>query len=507
MKTSDRTPLEAAPPSELHSRWKSLSLGTLDQALLVSTVRSMVAVLLLSFSCAAQISALKGDGQADDTAALESAIAETCAHGGSLVLPPPAVFYKISQTVAIPCGGLHIIGTGFSAGRQFDQFFFPPMVSIKMVNREPEPIFSPPSYTTFENLDIEGYNQAVLVRSAVNVSFRNVCMSVLGTTGLDDNTPLKITNSFWIWFKGGCLMANGSTTTPILIMSGEQPEHGEAPLDGLITIEDVTGAGGGMKYIQRVGQWGTAGNLVFRNITIEDLQTDILSMTSENGARYGEFENITFDHVNTSDGTPVAVISTHDPSLIIKGLFINQSRGGGSGKVRGQVSGFFDTAGVFDSMTGNSLSVGTLKFGTTQLGLSSTGVLSEFVPLFKPPANVQAAIAMDPLDPLELRQLPGTLIGTHTYVVVAVDGNRAAHYSEFAFSAPVSLRRSGSATITWTPSPSNPAGYFVVRDESLQAFYVPGATAHTYTDTGTGGGCCWERANTPSLIAKPLATQ
>jgi hypothetical protein len=458
-----------------------------------------VSAILCAVSCAAQVPTLSGDGRTDDTNALNAAIAQACRVGGSVVLPPPPVVYKVTSTLKTPCRGLHIIGQDAKQMNQIDQFGFPPMVPIRMAGPTEEPVFTPPAYTTFENLDIEGYNQAVVLYNDVNVSFRNVCMSVNGVSGMPDNTPLKISNSFWIWYKGGCLMAKDSTTTPIILMTGEQVQDGQAPLNGLITIEDVTGAGGGMKYIQRVNQWGTAGNLTFRNILIEDITTDILSMTSENGARYGEFENITFDRVGTSDGAPVSLISANDPSLTIKGLFVNQSGGRGAQKIRGQVVGYFDTAGVFDSMSGNLLTVGKISFGNgnIQLGLSSSGALSVYVPLFQPPSNVQVTIGNQ----------PGTLVGTHTYFIVAADGHyQSSHYSAFAFAAaPVTLVRSGSATVTWTPSPSNPPGYMVQRDD-LQSFWVPGGSSSSFTDVGAYN-CCFDRSNTPSLVPKPIVTQ
>jgi hypothetical protein len=459
--------------------------------------RLPITVLLFVLPTFGQISALKGDGRTDDTAALNGAIANACTQGGSVTLPPPHGFYLVTETLTIPCQGVHIIGAGANrAMNGLQQFAFPPMVPIKLFAREQGPVFAARSYTTFENLDIQGFNQAVLVRGATSVTFKNVCMAVNGTTGLTDNTPLKITNSFWIWFKGGCLMANGSTTTPILIMSGEESQYGEAPLNGLITIEDIIAAGGGMKYIQRVGQWGTAGNLVFRNITIEDLHTDVLSMTAENGAIYGEFESVTFDHVATSDGIAGALLSVSGPNLTVKGVFINQSGALGSVKLRGSVLGFFDTAGQFDSLTGNSLSVGTVKFGTTQLGMSPSGVLSIFEPVLQPPSNVS----------VKVNRNSGTLTGDYIYEVIAVDGLNAAVYSAPASSAGVSTMQD-SVLVTWTPSPSQPGGYYVVRIRPFQGFWVAGASSNSFTDTGMGGGCCWNRPTTPTLVAKPIATR
>src|SRR5262249_51563447 len=161
------------------------------------------------------------------------------------------------------------------------------MVAIKAgagASPNAAPVFVMPQNGTMQDLDVLGYNQAVLVQAVVQVSFRNVCLAVTGTTGLTDNTPLKIMNSFWIWFRGGCLMANGSNTTPIALFTGETPIGSEAPLVGLLKMEDIIGAGGGMQYIQRVNQLGTAGNFTFRNITIEDTATDTLAFSAQGGA-------------------------------------------------------------------------------------------------------------------------------------------------------------------------------------------------------------------------------
>ena len=299
-------------------------------------LQTLFAFLLCASSCAAEAGAPKGDGRSDDTAALEAIIAEACSEGGSAVIPAPRVFFKALSNYQTPCMGLHIVGTSAPHLNQLDQFAFPPMADIRMADGVEAPVFMPPSYTTFENIDIDGFNQAVWLRGVTSVSFRNVCLSSTGVTGLSNNTPLEVTNSFWIWFKGGCLMAYSTHTVPIILFTGEESLHGEAPVSGLMTVEDVIAAGGGMKYVLKVNQWGTSGDFVFRNITIEDIGTDIFSFSSENGARYGEFHRMTFDHVSTSDGIPVKVLSANVPTLQITGLFINQSDGLSIPKVSGQ---------------------------------------------------------------------------------------------------------------------------------------------------------------------------
>ncbi|MGH9747235.1 MAG: glycosyl hydrolase family 28-related protein [Candidatus Acidiferrales bacterium] len=314
----------------------------------------------------------KGDGVTDDSGAIQAAISAACRSaadggGGTVFFPPPKLFYLVLQpqlpstasvfsTPTPQCWGLHLQGGNTSRILHLQQFPFAPMVPIivragKLPNSAP--MFNLPSYVTMENLSISGFNQAVSIYATINVSFRNVCLAVTGTTGMPDNTPLKITNSFWIWYKGGCLMANGGPKTPIVIFSGEKVVKGEAPLDGLITMEDIIAAGGGMQYIQRVNQWGTAGSFVFRNITIEDAATDVLAFSAEHGVSLGPVNGLTFDHVATSDATnpATAVLSVNAENLRVSGVYMNHvSTGGGPGKgavavreIAGKVDNIFIT--------------------------------------------------------------------------------------------------------------------------------------------------------------------
>ena len=226
----------------------------------------------------------KGDGVTDDTAAIQSAITTVCGTyghniGGGTIFFPPGV-YLVSQpqlpsTAAVfplPCSGLHFQGgNGTDTSIKGAQFDRPPQTRI-MVSPGANPnaaavfsVISPSIENTFENLTIGGHNQAISVYTSVDNSLRNVCLIVL-TSGQTDNTPLKITNSFWFFMDGGCLQA-GNMTIPVAMFTGETPIASEAPLAGLIYFTNIQGAGGGMQYIQRVNTVGSGpGNFVFRNV-------------------------------------------------------------------------------------------------------------------------------------------------------------------------------------------------------------------------------------------------
>ncbi len=299
----------------------------------------------------------KGDGVTDDTAAIQSAITAVCGTyghniGGGTIFFPPGV-YLVSQpqlpsTAAVfplPCSGLHFQGgNGTDTSIKGAQFNRPPQTRI-MVSPGANPnaaavfsVISPSIENTFENLTIGGHNQAISVYTSVDNSLRNVCLTA-AISGQTDNTPLKITNSFWFFMDGGCLQA-GNMTIPVAMFTGETPIASEAPLAGLIYFMNIQGAGGGMQYIQRVNTVGSGpGNFVFRNVAaLESSNTSFLTVTNATGnpgnVALPMFSNVTFDNVSTSDGTVYtpALLEFNSANSVLQGVFIFNSLSGNGGQ-------------------------------------------------------------------------------------------------------------------------------------------------------------------------------
>ena len=144
----------------------------------------------------------RGDGRANDTASIQRAINAACRGlGGEIYFPPG--FYLIQQNqlptpatvpdlnVPVNCSGLHFNGGNISNRRSWPQFAQAPQVLIQVVagpNPNGSPVFllqqgGEPGATQggqqskFENLAINGYNEAVWVLSAVNERFKNCALS------------------------------------------------------------------------------------------------------------------------------------------------------------------------------------------------------------------------------------------------------------------------------------------------------------------------------------------
>src|SRR6185437_803502 len=167
-------------------------------------------------------------------------------------------------------------------------------------NAAPVFAFTQQENTTVENLALSCHNQCISTYDSVGRRFNNDALSV-ATTGQTDNTPLKITNSFWIWINGGTLQNIGGTL-PTLLMTGETSLAGEAPVVGLITVHDVVTAGGGFEYIQRVINGSSTGAWVFRNVTQEGAAMPFLTISeSSPGLLEDGISQLTIDTSTQAD--------------------------------------------------------------------------------------------------------------------------------------------------------------------------------------------------------------
>src|SRR5271167_4189985 len=152
----------------------------------------------------------KGDGVTDDTAAIQAAITAVCnsypqANAGGSIFFPPGIYVltqpQLPSTAAVfplPCGGLHFVGgNGTSSSTGAAQFNRAPQVRLVVNNVGSSPngaaVFSmtyPVTLNTFENLTINGQNQAMSLYDSGQDVLHNVCL-VADATGKADNAPLK----------------------------------------------------------------------------------------------------------------------------------------------------------------------------------------------------------------------------------------------------------------------------------------------------------------------------
>lgn len=285
----------------------------------------------------------KGDNLTDDTAAITAAINASCAttiYGQANhpdVFFPPGM-YHVDQTQGastspdLPsCSGLHLVGGGFTGGGA--QFITSPQTEIIVINgASPSamPVFAvsyPQNGVTFENLTISAFNQAVWIYGAAEINFKNVCLSAV-VSGDTDNTPLKITDAFWVWFTGGCLQA-ASGTLPVAVLDGELPTGTVGT--GLVYFQNVLATGGGFQYIVKAAQGVPSSNIVFRNITLENSGTDFFTVTDPGNLQFNTMAGLTFDHATFSDpvGSNQAVVNFDVPysGAQLTGLSITYSGG------------------------------------------------------------------------------------------------------------------------------------------------------------------------------------
>jgi hypothetical protein len=293
----------------------------------------------------------KGDGVTDDTVAITNAINAACAHTG-LTEPPTVYFppgvYRVDQTQGssttpdLPsCIYLHLQGGGGSGG----QFSAAPKAGIQVLlgsNPSAAPVFEftyPSGNATFENLAINAYNQAIWFNTSAGNHLKNVDL-IVQTTGMADNTPLKLTNIIWFWYQGGWMQTlTGSSTNgnlPVAIIDAENSVSGASLTDILLYFSDLVVAGGAFHYSQRVNDnGGPPGQWVFRNITREGSNQDFLLITNDTGnagnvALSGGVSGVTLDMVQDSDSTDAsaALVNFNASNATLSGVTINRSSAG-----------------------------------------------------------------------------------------------------------------------------------------------------------------------------------
>ena len=299
----------------------------------------------------------KGDNSTDDTVAIQNAINAACTgtYGGTVFFPPGTYIVSQPQTPStspvfnLPCGGLSFEGSGVT--RTVASAFAGAPFSWIAVSPGSSPNAAPVFYvvypngngTTFTNLAIRGWNQAIWVFGASFVHLNNVHLATapFAPTGMADETPLKLTNMIWFWMDGGEL-DNFNNTLPTAMFTGETAQFGEAPLVGLVSMSNVTTSGGGFQYIQRVNTFGVGpGNYVFRNVLQEGTAQDFLAITNTGASNFVLFSSVTFDHAAQSDTglTTNALISLNSSSTTLSGVTINHSLGGNGGNAGNGTAG------------------------------------------------------------------------------------------------------------------------------------------------------------------------
>ena len=234
----------------------------------------------------------RGDGRADDTNAIQRAVNAACVGPGGEIYFPPGIYLVRQNQIPTPttvpdlnipvtCSGLHFDAGNNSNRGSWPQFSHAPQAVIQ-ARPGPEPNGSPiflleqggergatqgGQQSEFENLAINGYNQAVWVLSAVNERFKNCSLSA-ATTGLADNTALKVTDTFWFFFTDGSLQTS-STSVPVAMFTGENYAFETSPSVGLVTFRDVITTGGRFFYDQRQSTANQPGNFIFDDVTME----------------------------------------------------------------------------------------------------------------------------------------------------------------------------------------------------------------------------------------------
>lgn len=272
----------------------------------------------------------KGDGSTDDTAAIQAAITAACAQPNRPTVFFPPGSYLVTQTqnpstspVFTTCSALHLEGSSTGGGAQYLSAPETQILSQAGASPNAAPVFSfasPQNSVTVQNLVIDGYNEAVYV-SGSNARFQNTCLAVGSPTGLADNAPLKIADTIWVWFNGGCLQTQSGTIPDALIVTDTV-----AATTGLIYFQNSVWAGDGVRYLGKTNTASqVAGNFIFRNITLENCSGDFFNLSTSAGVATA-VAAITLDHVQMADcGGGGALLNFDIPNAVLSGVSIVHS--------------------------------------------------------------------------------------------------------------------------------------------------------------------------------------
>jgi hypothetical protein len=267
----------------------------------------------------------------DSTVAIQKAINAACDSslltGGREIYFAPGA-YKVSQPQApstapifsIPknCLNLHFVGGNVAGRFAMPQFSNAPAASI-VVNPGPSPNAAPmfllengqgsskhggARNSTMEQLNLTCFNQCVWIYAGGNFIFSRMNMAV-STTRMQDNTPLKISNSFWIYFYNGTLQTS-STAVPVALFVQDTPISGEQPVVGLLRFQDTVTTGGQFVFDARTNASSQSGNFVFDNVSMEmggasGLAAVLIKDETTFGSVIGPFA---FINMNVSDNVP-----------------------------------------------------------------------------------------------------------------------------------------------------------------------------------------------------------
>ncbi|MGC1685189.1 MAG: glycosyl hydrolase family 28-related protein [Candidatus Acidiferrales bacterium] len=265
----------------------------------------------------------------DSTSAIQAAINAACASPGGTVYFPSGQ-YKVSQpqkpstssvfTYPLTCKGLTLQG-GSSYQAAGTQFARPPKTSITITtgahpNMAPVFLFNGAGSSesvTLRDMNITGYNQAVQLYNTAGITFDNVCLTAqytgnglrTGSADVTDNTALAIYNTFWIWYRSGCIDSGYGTLPYVASVVMAFVTGSPVPQDnlGLLQMRDTIISGGGIVWDCRTTTCTNGGgNNYFDDVQMENAEMPFYTV-SNTAATAGSFQGLpaSFNNVQMYD--------------------------------------------------------------------------------------------------------------------------------------------------------------------------------------------------------------